>query len=1823
MHGAEGWLANFSFIALAMASVKSKKIQIILLTCLAVLVWQGFTYAQKNAGFTGKSLAQKVKPGLNVLEIRPDRILLEWNAPPVELVRDEESGAVTEVQMGTLDPVHEPGVLLLPRAAELFEALPGQVTVTLVEAEYEPLNLGECLPMPEDFIVDERPSSSSPDTFWAKVDPLAGLSMRERMRRTEKVSGTRPERVAEVTEAGIYRGHRLMSLQVNPVQINTLTGVGRVLTRARLQVSLPISSNNEMRLPDSYNENHTLRKMLGKFADTALPTRRPDVREERERFALDDDFPIFNVNRWRIYVRETSIIRLTGEYLRTMGVPIDQITPWDLHIWNKGREIPIVVEGQEDGRFDEFDHIDFFGERNERTYVESIPSLWQDPFSSENCYQLFWGDGRPGLRMGEVNGTWQSVWNLQPVRSVRVKLHFERDRYFDRLSQLSSVLGADLYRKGPHNLLQDHWFWGERIDALSSRDFEAYLPFPNPNAPFSFEPVVVRACLTGFSSTPGYNHYVRVSLNGLSDNGLTAGRQHASDPAPQWGGQAPIIFETDRTAGTNNILTSNLVNGNNVITVHVPGNQIAGTADKILVNWFEVEYERDMRSRNGEFRFDFNRNVGDTAAYDIRGFPSQNIQVWKLGHSRLTNLETRRVTPADESASWAVRFPLVSDGPRDVLVFGENYIAQPFLVVPDSVQVDLRNHPGAEYVMVVYDPFYADTSVRLLDSLRRINFNNSVLTIPLSEVYEQFSGGLITPYALRDFMMYAYDHWSVRPTHLCLVGDAVLEQRENNIPGNQIPTFAIPTYAFGVSSADYIMGCISGPHWDIIPDIAVGRISCRTPQELGTYVRKVFIYETDPDFENRTPSNVLMVADYYDSGPPPLDFVAAFSEPAVKAMVENTTVNVTRVYLDSIPAGQGPIALRDALRDGCVAANYNGHGGGGVWSGSSLINVGGVRLLNNRESFPFITNFTCYVGAFDDRSQASVLGEAFLFARNNNNDIVGAIGFYSSSGVGWAIAGQSMQRRLYDFFLQQPGYTMGEAAALNKARWWSASSTPLGWSSNYSMMMMMNLLGDPGVKLQIPQEEFEPRIFAESNIVRSRDSLGNPDSLRVIMTLPWQQNSSTVTYAYVLPYNGDRRRPSNFGAPVLVTTFSPAFNQNQIDPQFYTTQICTSDAVPLNRFVTPRGNVVVYVTNPALRRNAIGRFPIYLADSLSTVQFLDIEAVPDSVAFSGEPFRVQSLILHLDAIQSVRFRGLYTPAQGPVRLDTMSMVETAPSVYTTVRDIGPYDFEGATYRVKFFVTPVGGTEFESDYFSLPLERSPDFNLSFVISASPAQRGGRRPYYYQPFSVQRTGSTAQLDNVTIRLTATRDSTYTSGGNTITVRVDSFTVNHLLPNLSFGEYEREAWIPTEFRPGLWNVNITIDPDNLIRETREGNNSRTFEINMPSYYPATRQLGTFLTRPLNVGPHKYWSVTGNDTLEVRVFPGILPRDSAAIGYSQPVLLTQAQQAELSSKGLRRPFTQSTHGVFSALFDDSLGSLSDSFRAMVTISLDGRDTLRSQVPSANYAIYARDPKLKQWVRARNTTVTRIPTDSTRILNPGNPSLDTMVTWHLRVSGEVATLGELALFRVFDAQGPTIEVSIGGLRYTQGAIVPSRPQIFTTFRDPAGVMRNDTAFHLILDGDTISPSLITWNDESWTANTLSAMIEPDLEPGTHVLRVIATDNHGNTSTYDAQFDVRRDFGFEWAINYPNPFAQNTTIAYVLTGVTDQFTEAKIYTVSGRHIRTLREIERATVNYRTLQWDGRDDKGEEVANGVYFAKIIAKQGKEEIETIVKLAKVRK
>jgi len=72
--------------------------------------------------------------------------------------------------------------------------------------------------------------------------------------------------------------------------------------------------------------------------------------------------------------------------------------------------------------------------------------------------------------------------------------------------------------------------------------------------------------------------------------------------------------------------------------------------------------------------------------------------------------------------------------------------------------------------------------------------------------------------------------------------------------------------------------------------------------------------------------------------------------------------------------------------------------------------------------------------------------------------------------------------------------------------------------------------------------------------------------------------------------------------------------------------------------------------------------------------------------------------------------------------------------------------------------------------------------------------------------------------------------------------------------------------------------------------------------------------------------------------------------------------------------------------------------------------------------------------------------------------------------------------------------------------------------------------------------------------------------------------------------------------NYPNPFSSETTITYKVLRACK--VRISIYTPTGQLVRTLVEGEYPPGSYSVV-WDGRDDKGQKLASGLYLCRVSA------------------
>jgi len=105
---------------------------------------------------------------------------------------------------------------------------------------------------------------------------------------------------------------------------------------------------------------------------------------------------------------------------------------------------------------------------------------------------------------------------------------------------------------------------------------------------------------------------------------------------------------------------------------------------------------------------------------------------------------------------------------------------------------------------------------------------------------------------------------------------------------------------------------------------------------------------------------------------------------------------------------------------------------------------------------------------------------------------------------------------------------------------------------------------------------------------------------------------------------------------------------------------------------------------------------------------------------------------------------------------------------------------------------------------------------------------------------------------------------------------------------------------------------------------------------------------------------------------------------------------------------------------------------------------------------------------------------------------------------------------------------------------------------------------------------------------------------GVYYYRLVDVSKTGE-KTYHGPISVVVGAVYALGQNYPNPIGKSpATIKYSLKNPGQ--TSLKIYNLLGEEVKTLVNAKQ-DANFYTIPWDGRDNKGQSVANGVYFYKL--------------------
>jgi hypothetical protein len=216
----------------------------------------------------------------------------------------------------------------------------------------------------------------------------------------------------------------------------------------------------------------------------------------------------------------------------------------------------------------------------------------------------------------------------------------------------------------------------------------------------------------------------------------------------------------------------------------------------------------------------------------------------------------------------------------------------------------------------------------------------------------------------------------------------------------------------------------------------------------------------------------------------------------------------------------------------------------------------------------------------------------------------------------------------------------------------------------------------------------------------------------------------------------------------------------------------------------------------------------------------------------------------------------------------------------------------------------------------------------------------------------------------------------------------------------------------------------------------------------------------------------------------------------------------------------------------------------------------------------------------------------------------------------------------VIDTQGPEISVYLQSRNFQSGDLVRENPTLYVDLFDENGINLSTASIghglDLWLDNTSKSTSLSEYYrsaPDSYQRGTIEYPMQT-IAPGDHTLRVRAWDTFNNSATAETKFRVAASdvFTITDVMNYPNPFSSQTTFTFNQNQIEEIHVEIKIYTVAGRLIRTLREPA-LFGSFVQIPWDGMDDDGSPIANGVYLYKIIVKTagGDKSQEVLGKLA----
>lgn len=752
----------------------------------------------------------------------------------------------------------------------------------------------------------------------------------------------------------------------------------------------------------------------------------------------------------RVEVDTAGVFQITGEMIPdAVGMPsgsfslycgrgrnMSQDAPWDDSF--SPQPVPILVEDGGDGVFGGSDRILFFG-RGLSWWDDSFPFPglhFNSLYDSRNTYWLTWGGAG-----GPFMDTQDCSVTGEPSAggTYRSRYHFEQN--YIREARVA-----------------DRWAWSR---FAGSHTQSATVNF---NAPGATGPGRISAGLY-LPSQGNRPARVRSVLNGefFGDTILSTGSNHI------------VSFDVEGFKPTGN-------------TLLIQFSQVSGSYT-VYLDWVSVQPVKAFSAPgvSGEIplsevipmgerrRIDWGQNVGSSRAFLV------------YGDSSAVNLELPSGNSFEVEVPQGYRSPLL-------FIYPQGSLPEPASVTPASPGRIRGTLSGGDVVVVYPDDFAPDMPL-----LNRPDGRERVF-VAISEIWDEFNGGVRDPQAVRAFMDWIMKTWDPLPTELVLVGSGHFDPR--GFAYNQpCPMDVLVTSLIDEGVSDDRYGVVQGSS---LPQFAVSRIFATTRSELQFLAQRAWDYFSGqasgewqtrviaaPDDERHVSQGQVIYTDTYHT----LQTESILEDVPDRFFVDRQ-YGIFYTWDDAGNKPQWRSDFIEAWSRGALALVFMGHGTFDQIADEGLFFLEDSYLLANDRRLPYAFFGSCDVGMFQFPGRKCISSEVTLTPGG------GAIATLGATVKTQGNSNRHMIKNIYQILFNDFDLSMGEATWLGKIN----HGGPFNW---YYI-----LFGDGSLALALPDSGIsnnEPILYAGER-VSYQGSLEGREGL--VMVTAWESMLPDTYYTY-------------------------------------------------------------------------------------------------------------------------------------------------------------------------------------------------------------------------------------------------------------------------------------------------------------------------------------------------------------------------------------------------------------------------------------------------------------------------------------------------------------------------------------------------------------------------------------------------------------------------------------------------------------------------------------------------------------------------------------